>query len=357
MSSQASSSGRDEAKVRQKLVETGHVDIMVAIRSNFFYTRSVPCELWFLNKAKPKQHQDKVLLLDARNVYRKVTRKIYDFSPEQLQNLLSIVWLYRGESERFRALVASHLNRMKTEATEVPALLKVFIQVTDALLKLTSPFLATLPEDGVHREPKHELDEALLVFRKDATGFETALKELPAPRERETAKALRAATEKAAPIAERSRDLAKQAEHVSKLIVRFLDVCEKELAAKEHESWNTRDITRARKACEEARHVLVEQLRQLRYFHRNAAWLVERFPDAVLVDVPGLVKLVACKEIEKNDWGLTPGRYIGVAPEEVDEDFDFEEAIKDIHVELEGLNEEASELAATIAKNFKELIG
>ena len=102
MSSQASSAGRDEAKVRQKLVETGDVDVMVGIRGNFFYTRTVPCELWFFDKAKPAQHRDHVLMLDARNVYRKVTRKIYDFSPEQLANLTSIVWLYRGQQGRFR---------------------------------------------------------------------------------------------------------------------------------------------------------------------------------------------------------------------------------------------------------------
>ena len=83
MSSQASSAGGGEAKVRQKLVETGDVAAMIAIRSNFFYTRTVPCELWFLNRAKPEEHRDKVLMIDARNVYRKVTRKIYDFSPEQ----------------------------------------------------------------------------------------------------------------------------------------------------------------------------------------------------------------------------------------------------------------------------------
>jgi type I restriction enzyme M protein len=84
MSSQASSAGRDEAKVRRKLIETGDVDIMIAIRSNFFYTRSMPCELWFLNRNKPKAHRDKVMMIDARNIYRKVTRKIYDFSPEHL---------------------------------------------------------------------------------------------------------------------------------------------------------------------------------------------------------------------------------------------------------------------------------
>jgi len=103
MSSQASSAGGGEAKVRQALVESGDVDIMIAIRSNFFYTRTVPCELWFLNRAKPEAYRDKVLMLDARNLYRKVTRRIYDFSLEQEQNLLAVVWLYRGETERLEA--------------------------------------------------------------------------------------------------------------------------------------------------------------------------------------------------------------------------------------------------------------
>jgi len=130
MSSQASSAGRDEAKVRQRLVETGDVDIMMAIRSNFFYTRTVPCELWFFDRSKPplpqgehpKGHKGRgegkrtrgknaVLMLDARNVYRKVTRKIYDFSPEQEQNLLAIVWLHRGEADRYLELVSQYLGQ------------------------------------------------------------------------------------------------------------------------------------------------------------------------------------------------------------------------------------------------------
>ncbi|MEC8568725.1 MAG: N-6 DNA methylase, partial [Pseudomonadota bacterium] len=110
MSSQASSAGRDEAKVREQLVKTGHVDIMVDIRGNFFYTRTVPCQLWFLNKNKPEHLNDKVLMLDARNVYRKVTRKIYDFSPEQQQNLTAIIWLYRGEGQRFIELVQQYIK-------------------------------------------------------------------------------------------------------------------------------------------------------------------------------------------------------------------------------------------------------
>ena len=71
--------------------------------------------------------------------------------------------------------------------------------------------------------------------------------------------------------------------------------------------------------------------------------------------VDGLGKLVDRAEIETNDWSLTPGRYVGVAPEEEDENFDFEEVLRNIHVELEDLNDEAATLAATIKRNFEGL--
>ena len=118
MAAGAETAGRDEAIVRRKMIETGDVDIMVAVRSNFFYTRTVPCMLWFLNRDKKiAEHKKQVLMIDARNVYRKVTRKIYDFSPEQEQNLLAIVWLYRGETERFKDLVRSY--REKSAAVDL----------------------------------------------------------------------------------------------------------------------------------------------------------------------------------------------------------------------------------------------
>ena len=80
---------------KRQIIQTGDVDVMIAIRSNFVYTRTVPGELWHFDKGKPAERRDTVLMLDARTVYRKVTRKIYDFSPEQLANLTAIVWLYR----------------------------------------------------------------------------------------------------------------------------------------------------------------------------------------------------------------------------------------------------------------------
>jgi len=144
MSSQASSAGHAEAVVRQKLVQTGDVDAMIAIRSKFFYTRTVPCELWFFDKGKPEERRDTVLMLDARNVYRKVTRKIYDFSPEQLKNLTSIVWLYRGQSARFLGLVKEYLLQVCAEAAAIPAELASFEASLDELRGQLSAFNETL---------------------------------------------------------------------------------------------------------------------------------------------------------------------------------------------------------------------
>src|SRR6266853_1477917 len=126
MSSQASSAGHGEAEVRRKIVETGAVDVLISIRSNFFYTRAVPCELWFFDRGKPAERREKVLMIDARNVYRKVNRTINDFSPEQMANLSAIVWLYRGQKERFLVLVQKYLAAVRRECAAIPPALEWF---------------------------------------------------------------------------------------------------------------------------------------------------------------------------------------------------------------------------------------
>ena len=366
MSSQASSAGRDEARVRQKLIETGDVDIMIAIRSNFFYTRTVPCELWFLNRAKPEEHRNNVLMIDARNIYRRVTRKIYDFSPEQERNILAIVWLYRGETQKYLDLVAGYCQRTLQESAtcfrhiddgESIELLPDFLTALSALLKTIQPSFEIQPKDGPHAEIQKELDEAFATFKSDVLAFEKNLAEQQAvwKKQKTTDGELRKAVDRIAPLAESSRDLVKQADLLYKLAARLIETCEKECNVKQSNIWSSRDITRARKAADEARQRAVEQLKQVRYFWKQAHWLTERFPDAKLRDVEGLVKLVTIEEIAANDWSLTPGRYVGVAPEEKDENFDFEEALREIHVELGELNAEAVKLAERIKKNFEEL--
>jgi type I restriction enzyme M protein len=346
MSSQASSAGGGEARVRQKLIETGDVEAMIAVRSNFFYTRAVPCELWFLSRSKPEEHRGRVLMIDARNVYRKVTRKIYDFSPEHEQNLLAIVWLYRGQTDRYLDLVSSYCRCTLEEAAACFAAEDENGNTIQPLTEFTTalnlkPFLKEAAKEA---DLQKELVEALAAFQADIEKFQKALAaEQTAWKTQKTDNGeLKKAVDRLSPLAEASRNLVKQTDLLYKLASRIAESC-------------GREGTRTLKAADEARQRAALPLKQVRYFWKQAAWLTERFPESRLRDVEGLVKLASIEEIAANDWSLTPGRYVGVAPEEEDENFDFEEALREIHVELEDLNAEAARLAAVIKRNFEEL--
>ena len=364
MSSQASSAGRDEAKVRRKLVETGAVDVMIDIRGNFFYTRTVPCQLWFFDRAKERDEarRDHVLMLDARNMYRKVSRAIFDFSPEQQKNITAIVWLYRGRSDRFLRLVESYLAQalVKGQATAEP--LSAFEEALGKLIDLSRPFANEERDPDPMAETWEELTfmrDTLLSADIEAFAAEVAARAADWERSENGATrdnaALHAARDGLHDIAERCRGLTKQIDQAATLAGRAIDIAVKALHARESDLWANTDINTARKALESGRASAIEALRRARYVVLQADWLQERFPNAALRDIEGLVKLVSRTEIEAQDWSLTPGRYVGVAPEEEDEDFDFAEAVRSIHIDLQGLNEEAVVLAARIARNFEVL--
>lgn len=105
MASSSTDSQGSDRDIRKKLVETGHVDVMVSVGNNFFYTKSLPCSLWFFDKGKKQEIIDKVLFIDARNYYTVVDRTLNEWTEWQLKNLNAIVWLYRGEAEKYTALL------------------------------------------------------------------------------------------------------------------------------------------------------------------------------------------------------------------------------------------------------------
>lgn len=387
MSSQASSAGNKEKEVREKIIKTGHVDVMVAIRSGFFYTRTVPCELWFFDKGKPEHLRDKVLMLDARNIHRKVTRTVYDFSPEQQANLTSVVWLYRGETERFLGLVKRYFAELCIECG-IP---EDQLEPTDRCLRVErdldhiplpavmaaySTSLQTVCDafDAVRKavmaapdlsEAQSALIAAVDELAGEADAFEADkdvlladvadyCSKLAAGLPKDSA-AQQAARESYAPLAERLKTLSKNVDSLQKLAQKAKDATTAE-DCEQADGTDMRSLNRLVKELDEARQRAVDQLRQSRYFHRRIAWLHERFPDAVYTDVAGLCKSVSLEQIEEADWSLTPGRYVGVAPEEEDEGFDFEEAMTQIHAELADLNEEAAELAQRIQADLEEML-
>jgi type I restriction enzyme M protein len=98
MANSASDARQSEMELRRQLIEDGAVDVVLSIGNNFFYNVTLPVTLWFMDKSKKgTSRKDKVLFLDARNIFTQIDRAHREFSPEQISLLASIVRLYRGE--------------------------------------------------------------------------------------------------------------------------------------------------------------------------------------------------------------------------------------------------------------------
>jgi type I restriction enzyme M protein len=117
MASSATDSQGKDKDIRESLIKTGHVDVMVSVGNNFFYTKSLPCSLWFFNKAKTDNIKDKVLFIDARNYYTVVDRTLNEWSDWQLKNLNAIVWLYRGEIDKYKALLNEYRDLLGSDVS------------------------------------------------------------------------------------------------------------------------------------------------------------------------------------------------------------------------------------------------
>lgn len=117
-SSSTDSQGKDK-DIREKLIKTGHVDIMISVGNNFFYTKSLPCSLWFFDKGKDETKRDKVLFIDARNYYTVVDRTLNEWSDWQLKNMNAIVWLYRGEIDKYSKLIEEYHTILGSEKSFV----------------------------------------------------------------------------------------------------------------------------------------------------------------------------------------------------------------------------------------------
>jgi type I restriction enzyme M protein len=395
MASSASDASNKDKDIRQKLVETGHVDVMMAIGPKFFYTRSLPCTLWFFDKGKPEERLDTVLMIDARNVYHVVSARSHIFTEEQLANLTAITWLYRGEQEKFINLVDEYQRRADEWLSELPARLAADGETVQELAALLTTFAEKAKQEELNKDVPDEsqITEAqLTAFRAElkAAGEQTAiitthvanlLTKAVTTREKIAAASistslistsltthtgqgsLQAELNALTPVLKGTQ---KEMEARHKLWLKLLDTAEKSLSSRKADAYDnkrTRELRRALMTADQKkedeptiRDLALEALKQVAYFIGQAHWLHHRFPEAVYADVPGLCKSVPRADIASNDYSLTPGRYVGVtSPAEEDED-DFQERLAGIHTELEELNAKTVLMAERIQVNFEELI-
>lgn len=378
MASSASDAGHSEKDIREKLVKTGAVDVMMAIGNNFFYTRSLPCTLWFFDRGKEclnydspdsminmigsnknqanhtnqkNRSSDTVLMLDARKIHRKVTSKVNDFSPEQLQNLICIVNLYRGNTQKFKSTVKGYLQTSTDLAKETAEattelqkqLLKVFKAVSDFATKY-----AKENKDAAGFVDSLQIEEYPEVLKMQTQLIETIKKNQD--------------NQLITEITVQTKALRKPQDKLIKQLLDAISTAAKEYQLSKNKDWkelNLKEQLDQLKAQQQQLSGNPDEeepglLHETEYFYKQAHWLTSRFPEGVYTDVEGLCKVVSQAEIEAKDWSLSPGRYVGVDTA-TDDDFDYEERLNEIHIELDGLNEEAIALANAISENFKEL--
>ena len=165
MASSATDSPGKDKDIREQLVKTGHVDVMISVGNNFFYTKSLPCSLWFFDKAKGEAIRDKVLFIDARNYFTVVDRTLNEWTEWQLKNLSAIVWLYRGETEKYSKLLDEYRRALLHMAVEMKA-----GDVT-RIISPTAPFAEILAAFEGFKEQKQtsakfELEHVARIARK-----------------------------------------------------------------------------------------------------------------------------------------------------------------------------------------------
>jgi type I restriction enzyme M protein len=356
MASSASDAGHSEKEIREMLVKTGAVDVMLAIGNNFFYTRSLPCTLWFFDRAKEAQQNrnGKVLMLDARKIYHKVTQKVNDFSPEQLQNLICIVNLYRGNNKKFKDTIKSYLNESFNHAKEANTFQTDLFKAINAIIKTLSDFADSYSKDNTEAEKWIEQIQQIKEESKSVSEIHSALLE--------AIKKADATQKKLEPVAELCKTLRKPQDKLIKQIFDVISNSTKEYQLNKIKEWKELGIKEKLDNLK-ALHLELSGnpdeeepglLHDIRYYWKETVWLTSRFPDGKFRDVEGLCKVVGLEEIESKDYSLSPGRYVGVDTA-TDDGFDYEERLKEIHIELQGLNEEAIQLANTIAENYKGL--
>lgn len=273
MASSATDSQSKDKNIREQLVRTGHVDCLISVANNFFYTLTLPCTLWFFDKNKRVENQDKILFIDARNYYTVVEKTLNEWNEWQMRNINAIVWLYRGETERYKELISSYRMWLND----------FYLRYDNAALHPAEQSWAAY-RDGIQAT----LDN-----------FKANLKDLEAKM-----KATRKRNEKA--------ELKELVEETKQQVT---------------------DVAEA-----------LEVINQ-------AIWLIDKFgEEGTYRDVPGLCRIADIAEVEAKNFSLTPGAYTG-AEEVASDDVDFTARMKEIHAELEVLQNKSAEIFASIKSN------
>ncbi len=348
MANSASDARHSEADIRQTLIEQNLIYGMLTLPSNMFYTVTLPATLWFFDKGKP---DDKILFIDARNVFTQVDRAHREFSAEQVSNLAVISHLRRGKRQRFTRLIDRYfqqgMEKLRENQEQVKPVSAQLIAVLDEAEGSVTGKEAAVNFlqlwDGLE-----DLEQAYQTYGEKHVTATAPSEESDIAAQNQAQHGLAQAFE---PFFEQLHQGLKQLDktirsHESALIEK----------AKQEKNGKRTQIDRQVKALKTTLEELHREVKSAESFFRHIRWLQERFPEARYEDVTGLCKLAAPEDVKEQDYSLNPGRYVGVVIEEDGKtEEEFIEEILDLNQQLEALNREAHQLEGVIAHNVKQI--
>lgn len=338
MANSASDARHSEAEIRERLIRENLIYGMLTLPSNLFYTVTLPATLWFFDRAKS---DDRVLFIDARNIFTQIDRAHREFSDEQVQNIAVISRLHRGDRAAFVRLVDGYFAAGMARLEENQA------QVGDVAAQL-----GAVLDDQAGRDAVDELKGAWAGWQELRVAYGDYEKRY----------GKRAGVDRQNEV---QRELAAVCEPFFgalhgglKRLDRVVREHEKELAEAAKAAGKRSAIDREVKLLKQGLGALHDEVRGAEVFFRHVHWLQERFPAARYEDVTGLCKLATVAEIAEQDFSLNPGRYVGVVIEEDGKtEEEFIEEILGLNEELGRLNQEAQTLELLIENNISQIAG
>lgn len=364
MPNSASDARNSEADVRQTLIENNLIYGMLTLPSNMFYTVTLPATLWFFDKNKT---DDKILFIDARNIFRQIDRAHRNFTDEQILNIAMISKLHKGRNHEYIGLVDDYFRQgmAKLEAT-VPHIEPSFKKLKDAL-KDDVAIIKSVDTLNTHWHALKPLKESFEAYVKD---FPQVITKDLVNQLNEAQKTLRTSfTPFFKAIADEAKVLDKAIREKEKAHIELVKLTRAEVA--EARANDNKDLLKVKDTKLKELNALSADIKEVKalladikadrseaeYFFNHISWLQERFPHAEYEDVTGLCKLATPDEVKEQDYSLNAGRYVGVVIEEdgwTEEEFtQYLQAMSD---DFEELNKLSQEISSVVVQNLKLLV-
>ena len=333
MANSASDARHSEAAIRRTLIEKNLIYGMLTMPSNMFYTVTLPATLWFFDKAKI---DERILFIDARNIFTTIDRAHREFSPEQIQNIAIISRLHKGRRREFLALIdryfASGMKRLAENSKPIKLVCAQILEVLDD--QAGQDAVAGLVKTWADLAP---LQKAYAAYRKKNGATATVKNKNTAQRQ----------------LREIFDPFFKALHEGLKRIDKAVRHHEKAHAEQAGQAGRRRTADRATRKLKTALEALHGEVKHAESYFGHIHWLQERFPEAKYEDVTGLCKLADLEEVKEQDYSLNPGRYVGVVIEEDGKtEEEFVAAAVSLNEKLSKLFSAAESLHEVIAANL-----